>query len=226
MSEMKNHYTYLMQHRITGMCYIGVRTCKCLIGDDKYTGSSKYMSKEDRDGCNKIILGRFDTREDAVGYEVLLHNMFDVASNRVFWNKSKQTATSFDTSGRKASKEERERISIVQLRRYESSVSPLRGRVLTEEHKKKLRQSSPRKPRLQSTKALMSEKSKGVNNSSFRPWWYSTGGTTVYVYDMTPSEKAVSMGFKPNAFKDRFKVKYSGKVVTNGPLKGMNFGRL
>lgn len=52
---MSNHYVYLLQHRDTGMSYIGSRTCKCRIGSDKYMGSSSAMTQEDKAGCNKII---------------------------------------------------------------------------------------------------------------------------------------------------------------------------
>lgn len=94
-----NHYVYLLTDDAESN-YIGVRSCKCLIQDDtKYWGSSKYIPDNVRETHNKIILGRFDTRVEAVEKEIFYHNLFDVARNPQFINRAKQTSTGFDTSG-------------------------------------------------------------------------------------------------------------------------------
>lgn len=88
---MDNHYVYLLAHREKEMYYTGVRSCKGKICNDTYMGSSKHMTEEDKNNCNKIILKRFATRQEAVSYEIKMHEKFDVANNSMFWNKSKQT---------------------------------------------------------------------------------------------------------------------------------------
>jgi hypothetical protein len=107
----KQHYVYLLQNKVNGMCYIGVRSCKGTIWDDGYMGSSRHMTQEDKDNCNKIVLARFGSREEAVAYEIEMHNKFDVVKNPLFYNKAKQTSTGFDTTGRVMSEEEKEKRS-------------------------------------------------------------------------------------------------------------------
>ena len=98
-----NHYVYLIEKKNTlpnsSKYYIGVRSCEGLIADDDYMGSSKYLTedieKEGKSNFNKIILKRFQTREDAVQYEIDMHNEFEVASNPLFFNRTKQTVVGF-----------------------------------------------------------------------------------------------------------------------------------
>ena len=136
-----NHYVYLLESRVSTMYYIGCRSCSCKIGDDPYMGSSTAMSQEDKDNCNKIILKRFDTREEAITYEIELHNQFDVGNNPEFWNKVKQTSTGFDRTGMKVSEEllnkhYRNKIFSETHRRRLSEAG--KGRKLSEEHKRKI----------------------------------------------------------------------------------------
>jgi ribosomal protein S27AE len=98
-----NHYVYLIEKKNalpdSAKYYIGVRSCEGLIADDDYMGSSKYLTedigKQGKNNFNKIILKRFQTREEAVQYEIDMHNEFEVASNTLFFNKAKQTVVSF-----------------------------------------------------------------------------------------------------------------------------------
>ena len=95
---MKQHYVYLLTDGI--MNYIGARSCNYRIdADSSYLGSSKHIPSEFKKVCNKIILGRFNTRKEAIAYEIELHNKFDVAKNEQFYNRAKQTSTGFDTTG-------------------------------------------------------------------------------------------------------------------------------
>jgi len=107
------------------MRYIGVRTCKnqpdC---DNNYWGSSKYIPDDIKETGIKTILKVFSTREEAVLHEIELHNMYDVARNNKFWNRSKQTSTVFDTSGTKLTEEQKVRCG-----------DSNRGRTFTEEHR-------------------------------------------------------------------------------------------
>ena len=63
------HYTYRIENKSTGQYYLGVRSCKCEIEDDKYMGSStiwtsKYI-KENKNNLVKTILETFEYREYA-----------------------------------------------------------------------------------------------------------------------------------------------------------------
>jgi len=58
----------------------------------------------------KEILSTWKTRELAVIEEIRLHDKFDVAKNPLFYNKSKQTNTGFDTTGTTLSEEHKAKI--------------------------------------------------------------------------------------------------------------------
>lgn len=72
----KYHYTYRITNLETNEFYVGVRSCSCEIEDDPYMGSSsiwnKLYIKEHRKVLKKVILEVFDTRKDANDGEVLL----------------------------------------------------------------------------------------------------------------------------------------------------------
>ncbi len=69
-----NHYNYKITNIITNEYYIGVRSCKCEISEDKYMGSSsiwtKLYIKEHRKELVKEILEEFSTRKEANDGEV------------------------------------------------------------------------------------------------------------------------------------------------------------
>lgn len=98
-----NHYVYLIEKKSAleteQKYYIGVRSCECLIGNDDYMGSSKYLTEDinnnGREQYNKIILKRFDNREDAYQYEMFMHKEFDVVNNPIFFNRANQTSFGF-----------------------------------------------------------------------------------------------------------------------------------
>jgi hypothetical protein len=119
------HYTYEITHNLSGMRYIGVRTCKVSPDcDNSYWGSSKYVPKDIKKTGTKVILQTFSKRENAVLHEIALHSLYDVARDEKFWNRSKQTSTGFDTSGTKLTKEQKVRCG-----------DSNRGRTFTEEHR-------------------------------------------------------------------------------------------
>lgn len=208
------------------MCYIGVRTCKGTVWDDGYMGSSIHMTEEDKANCNKIVLKRFDSREDAVAYEIEMHEKFDVANSPMFYNKAKQTSTGFDTTGRNMSKEEKLRRADIQKKRFKEQGHPLKGRKLSEEHKKKLSAAHKGRKHKGSTKDKMSEIASGVNNSAFRPWWYEVDGVRTEVYDETPKEFSKRIGVPFSCVKDRFRKQLEGMPRQKAPLKGYTFGRI
>lgn len=74
--EKRNHYTYKITNIVTKEFYVGVRSCKCRIEDDKYMGSSsiwtKIYIKEHRNELRKEILTIYPTRKEADRGEVEL----------------------------------------------------------------------------------------------------------------------------------------------------------
>jgi hypothetical protein len=80
----KYHYTYYSYEEF-GRGYIGVRSCNCKPEEDvKYFGS---FSDKSFLPTSKIILGIYETREDANKDERILHRSYDVRLNPNFANK-------------------------------------------------------------------------------------------------------------------------------------------
>lgn len=109
---MKYFYTYLLINLDDGLMYIGSRGCSILPEEDtKYMSSSKAVSKDYLNRCDKLILDVFLTYKDALAHEIYLHNLHNVAVNPKFFNKSKQTSTKFTISGTRQSEETKKKIS-------------------------------------------------------------------------------------------------------------------
>jgi len=104
-------YTYV-SYEIPGRLYIGYR--KCPLNEtpetDSYLGS--YRDKSFRP-VGKVILGIYDSREEALEAEIELHRINNVAKNPLFANKSRQTSTGFSyyRSGKKLTEHHRKNIS-------------------------------------------------------------------------------------------------------------------
>jgi hypothetical protein len=131
------HYTYLIENKINGKKYIGVRSCQIDPSTDFYWSSSKSLKNEinliGRENFKKIILAIFDTRTEAVCNEIELHKFYDVGNNPKFYNRARQTSTGFDTTG---------------------TPSPLKGVAKTSAQKKK-------------QSKIMKLKSNGKNNAMY-----------------------------------------------------------
>jgi hypothetical protein len=89
---MKHFYVYYSYEEY-GRGYIGKRECYCLPEEDvKYFGS--YRDKTFYP-TQKIILETFDTLEDALEAECVLHDFYEVDKNPHFANMAKQTSKKF-----------------------------------------------------------------------------------------------------------------------------------
>lgn len=103
----KTHYVY----KITNLnptsseyLYIGVHSDKNPNPlNDGYMETSKYLDKamktEGIINFNKEILSLWNTRKEAVQEEIRVHELFDVAVNPNYYNRSKQKAVGFDVTG-------------------------------------------------------------------------------------------------------------------------------
>ena len=132
----KNHHHYVyFSYEEWGRGYIGSRSCRCLPEEDtQYFGSFRDKTFRPKE---KIILQTFETREDALQAEIVLHVFYNVDINPHFANRAKQTSTSFffSLSGQKLTEEWKENIGKAH-----------RGRIFSEEHRKKLKESNLGKP--------------------------------------------------------------------------------
>jgi hypothetical protein len=93
MTTPKEYYYTYYSYEEWGRGYIGSRGCYCLPENDvKYFGS---YTDETFNPTQKIILAIYETREEALAAEIILHEFYDVANNPHFANRAKQTSTKF-----------------------------------------------------------------------------------------------------------------------------------
>jgi hypothetical protein len=85
------HYVYY-SYEPWGRGYIGKRSSRVPPEEDKYMGSFRDKTFKPTE---KTILATFDTSEDAIAAEILLHNFYEVDKNPHFANRSRQTSSGF-----------------------------------------------------------------------------------------------------------------------------------
>ena len=89
---MKQFYVYYSYEEY-GRGYIGKRECKCLPEEDvNYFGSFHDKTFQP---TQKIILEIFESVEEALQAEIILHDFYEVDKNPHFANRAKQTSTKF-----------------------------------------------------------------------------------------------------------------------------------
>ena len=154
------HYVYRITNIKIKKYYYGARSCQGSPHDDlgiKYFSSSTDKTfikdqKANQQNYKYKILRIFENRTDAISFEIKLHSKFNVGQNDSFYNKVKQTALKFDTSGIKmgairqyvVSEETREKIRAarkLQVCTPETRIkmsAAQKGRACTEETKKKI----------------------------------------------------------------------------------------
>lgn len=179
------HYVYVLLDTESDMKYIGMRSCDCEIDDDPYMGSSYAMAPEDKSRCDKLVLETFDTREDALAYEIKLHNQYEVHVNNEYWNLAKQTSTKFinNRKGYKLTEEHKKKCS-----------DALKGRKMkpfTDEHRRRIAESRTGTKASEATKKKLSEQRKGDSNSNYKhnkdlTWLHTDGRVfTGKAYELT-----------------------------------------
>lgn len=102
------HYVYRITNIIKSKHYYGSRTSTNILPENDlgivYQSSSQdkeFISeqKEHPENFRYKIINTFKSREEAIDFEIILHNKFDVAKNPKFYNKSKQSSSGFDVTG-------------------------------------------------------------------------------------------------------------------------------
>ena len=179
----KYNYVYQITNKENGKMYIGTRSSKDLPEDDlgtKYFSSSSdkdfiLEQKENKDLFEYKVLRSFDTRLEALEYEIYLHSFYDVDRNPLFYNKAKQTSTGFDTKAYyteemriAASRRMKENNPMSKKEVKEKALESRKNIVVSEKTKKKISDSlkgekHPQygKPRSEETKKKISESTKG-----------------------------------------------------------------
>lgn len=113
------HYVYYSYEEYD-RGYIGSRTCKCLPEEDvKYFGS--FKDKNFKPAQKIILKDDYATREEAYVDEIILQEYYKVVENQHFANRAYQTSVGFSFKG---------------------LTSWSKGKKLTDEHRKKISEST------------------------------------------------------------------------------------
>ena len=246
------HYTYLLIHKTTAKRYIGVRTSLVPpLQDITYWGSSKHIPSDVKSTHIKLILKEFNTREEAVNHEILLHELNNVAESPCFYNKAKQTSTKFDTSGITLTDEHKEKCRIASTGKYHTQETKdklsklLKGRIFSEETKKRMSQAqkllykqtgytNPRQGVIltEELKQKISKavKDKGcndsINNNTFKPWFITFNGITTEYRSTTKKEQAILDGHSPRYYQNLSNRSKGIRPISSGKSKGIIIGNL
>jgi hypothetical protein len=233
---MSKYFYVYYSYEEFGRGYIGKRECKCLPEEDvKYFGS--YRDKT-FNPTEKIILGIFASRKEAMDAEIKLHNFYEVHKNPHFANKSKATSTGFYVCmegednpmtamkgekspfyGKKLSEETKKKLS-----------QSRKNRVFTEETKRKIGKSKIGntymlgKKHTEESKKLMSEKTKGkfVSEETKKKISESKKGTIISEETKIKLRekrkgRTPALGMKHT---EEWKLQHSKKMLENSPFKG------
>jgi len=160
-------YVYQVKHRQTKEFYIGSKYAIGATPDNtkNYLGTVKgksercsrykYLINNEKHLLDKIIVGVFDTKQEAIKFEIDLHNK--LFNDPLCLNGAKQTSNKFSASffgkkhqmyGKTHNQESKEKMRAAKLGKCRGSYSTEHkekirlsqvGRVFTEEHRNKLR---------------------------------------------------------------------------------------
>jgi hypothetical protein len=170
------HYVYRVQHKETKKEYIGCRSSNEIdIGEKYFTSSKDEEFREDfienSNNYNILIEGDYYSRKESLDVEIFLHHFYDVGKNPMFYNKSKQTSTGFDTTGRIFSHSDETKRKIGESlkgkkrpeisKRMKGENHPLYGKHHSEKTKQKLSESHKGNKHSEKTKQKLSEINKG-----------------------------------------------------------------
>ena len=169
----KYHYVYRITNKSSNKFYIGKRTSS--IKPEEDLGFFYRSSSTDMDFINEQIqnpndftydvLKKFNSSEDAIEYEIFLHEKYNVSNNPMCYNKSKQKSTGFSTEGTSHDIKTIEKMKTWHANRPEMTdehckkiSEALKGRKLSEDHIQKLKDA--KKNVSKETRKKMSESAK------------------------------------------------------------------
>ena len=173
---MTYHYTYC-SYEESGRSYIGSRTCRCNPENDiRYFGS---FTDKTFAPTKKVILKLYNTAEECLLAEHLMMRLFNVAYEEHFANKQFSPYTNFGCPlvhskfmknnkhrvGKHHSEESKKKTSETMKAKPKGENHPHHGRVLTEEHKRKLSDSKRGQKRTPEQRKRISE---GVSKACAR----------------------------------------------------------
>ena len=210
-----NHYTYEIEFE-NGMKYLGVRSCKCAIKEDVYTGSSKLIPSELYATCKKHILGVFSTRIEAQQDEIRRHEELDVARNPQYYNGINAKSVGFSPIGLTKERSNKVKLRADKFRAY-------RGSSRTEAQKLADKALSKYKGTKNPAKG-----NSGTDNHQFKPWYYITpDGTYIEILTMPIRQfcesEACPSELKASRVYERL-CNNPHKPYVRGPLKGFVIG--
>jgi hypothetical protein len=236
---MKTHYVYRITNKKENKHYYGVRSTISSPYDDlgvKYFSSSTdhdFMEsqKNEKENYKYKIVRIFSTREDAIALEINLHEKFDVARNPNFYNKARQTNSSFDLEGTKRSDEFKKNLSELNKYKLKNGLMTLpttKGQKLTQEtlnkraewrktlsQEEKDRISGKGKTISENQKEFLRSISQGKDNNNVKIWKIidSLGNEYIVDYGLTnfAKEKELNQGSLYNL---------NEVPKLSGPLKG------
>lgn len=210
-----NHYTYEIKFE-NGMKYLGVRSCRCPVEQDVYTGSSKLIPPELYATCKKTILATFSTRIEAQEDEIRRHAELDVARNPEYYNGINAKSTGFSPIGLTKERSEKVKLRAEKFRSY-------RGSNRTEAQQKADKALSKYKGTKNPAKG-----NSGIDNSQFKPWYYITPEGLYTQIDKIPIRQYCELPECPEGFKaSRIYERISScahQPFVRGQLKGYIFG--
>ena len=197
----KHHYVY-RSYEPLGRSYIGKRTCLCLPEEDtNYFGS---YSDSEFHPTQKEILAVCDSSEHALEVEIFFHWFYDVACNKSFANKAKQTSKYFNVEGVPKSEEHKRKISeanksvpfseghrsaLSRAKRGKpvsescrlSQIAAVRGKPKSEEHRRKIAEANTGNTQGSEARKVMSQKR--TENNLGRSWWVNEQGGTMFCHE-------------------------------------------
>ncbi|CAK0877696.1 unnamed protein product [Prorocentrum cordatum] len=172
---LARHYTYALRGSQTGRWYIGSRTCPPAVSspeaDTSYMGSSSDSQfKQER--MHKLILTKHNTRADVVEAECFFHEFYNVAANREFANRARQTSIGFNRQGAQHNESTKRKISETRQGKLHSEetkqkMSAAKRGNHSEETKKKMSETRRGKTPSDETKQKMSAAKRGDRNPLF-----------------------------------------------------------
>lgn len=147
------YYSFETNKGIDGLGYIGYRRLKNASNpeEENYYGTPKSIKSlefKNNKNKNKIILGVFETKEEAIEHEIYLHQLWDVDNNEHFANAAKQTSLGFSAC-------------------LYGEANPMYGKTHTPEAKKAISESRTGRFHTEETKQNISKKLSGENHPSY-----------------------------------------------------------